>query len=774
MPDFLLELASEEIPARMQARAAEQLALRFGDGLKGRVPFDSLTTYVTPRRLALYVEGLGASGSATAEERRGPRADAPAAAIDGFLRSTGLTREQLEERDTAKGRFLYATIASVGRPAADLIAEMVPAIVRDFDWPKSMRWGAASASTASPRWVRPLTGIVALLDDDVVAFEAAGIASGRTTMGHRFMAPGPVELAHARDYAAALRAAFVIVDAGERRSIIAAQAAAAARAAGLTLIDDAGLLDENAGLTEWPVPLLGRFDAAFLDVPREIIQLTMRTNQKYFACAASDGSLAPAFVAVANLAASDSGAAIVAGNQRVLGARLSDAKFFWDQDMAKVRAGGLEAFTPKLADIVFHEKLGTVADKVARVAKLARWLVESGAVPGADPDHAERAARLCKADLTTATVGEFPELQGVIGGYLARVPQPATADSVIPAKAGTHLPMRQEMAPRFRGDDIGGVEPLPQPVADAIRDHYKPLGPTDTVPTAPLTIAVALADKLDSLLGFYLIEEVPTGSKDPFALRRAALGAISILDRNSVRLNLEHALNQHYLFVFVSFARENRKMIAIYRKRHPELFQKHRSVTKRPSELRTGPVDKLMGFLIDRLKVQQREAGVRHDLIDAVFALGGEDDLVRLLARVHALQAFVATADGANLLAGYRRAANILRDEEKRDGTTYAPDLAAPLDTYIGETEKNLARLFADAEDSSTVLLFDEIDALLGREDFTGAMTALAKLRAPVDAFFDGVTVNDPDPATRARRLGLLAGVRAAMHRVADFAKIEG
>ena len=804
--DFLLELASEEIPARMQARAAEQLALRFGDGLKGRVPFDSLTTYVTPRRLALYVEGLGASGSATAEERRGPRADAPAAAIDGFLRSTGLTREQLEERDTAKGRFLYATIASVGRPAADLVAELVPAIVRDFDWPKSMRWGAASASTASPRWVRPLTGIVALLDGDVVAFEAAGIASGRTTMGHRFMAPGPVELAHARDYAAALRAAFVIVDAGERRSIIAAQAAAAARAAGLTLIDDAGLLDENAGLTEWPVPLLGRFDAAFLAVPREIIQLTMRTNQKYFACAASDGDLAPAFVAVANLAASDGGAAIVAGNQRVLGARLSDAKFFWDQDVAKVRAGGLEAFTPKLADIIFHEKLGTVADKVARVAKLARWLVDSGAVPGADPDHAELAARLCKADLTTATVGEFPELQGVIGGYLARVPQPATADSVIPAKAGTHLPMRQEMAPRFRGDDIGGVEPLPQPVADAIRDHYKPLGPSDTVPTAPVTVAVALADKLDTLIGFFGIGELPTGSRDPFALRRAAAGTLSLLVSGNIALKVSKLTTIAYSF-YASWLTEGFEL-ALYQRDEDGDAVDYRVLSERTvslfsgSELRILRYRKfgkagasptpdeisvsarflsaskvtrlLLAFLADRLKVQQREAGVRHDLIDAVFALGGEDDLVRLLARVHALQAFVATADGANLLAGYRRAANILRDEEKRDGVAYASDPGASLDKYIGETEKNLARLFAGAEDSTAVLLFDELDALLDREDFTGAMAALARLRAPVDAFFDGVVVNDPDPETRARRLALLAGVRAAMHRVADFAKIEG
>ena len=747
MADFLLELASEEIPARMQAAAAEQLRLRFGDGIKGRVPGDiEVTTFVTPRRLALYATGLGAHGNTSVEERRGPRADAPAAAIEGFLRSTGLTRDSLEERDTPKGRFLYATILTEGRPTADLLAELVPTIVAGFDWPKSMRWGAASASTASPRWVRPLTHIVALLNDSVVPFEAAGIASGRTTRGHRFMHPAPVEIGHARDYAETLRRAFVIVDPAERRARIVGGAAAATHAAGLTLIEDPGLLDENAGLTEWPVPLLGRFDPAFLDVPREVIQLTMRTNQKYFACAGPDGSLAPAFVCVANLDATDGGAAIVAGNERVLSARLSDAKFFWDADVAKVKEAGLEAFTPKLDTIVFHEKLGTLADKVERVAKLARWLIESGAISSsplagrgtaeggggaAQPstpllardrpstasrspsplrgeelaDLAERAARLAKADLVTATVGEFPEVQGIAGRYLALA----------------------------AGEDAR--------VANAIRDHYKPVGPSDTIPSEPVSVAVALADKLDTLLAFFEIGELPTGSRDPFALRRAALGAIAILTTNGIRLPL---------------AQFSGAWIADAPKDHGD-WQ-----------------GQLLDFLADRLKVQQREAGVRHDLIGAVFALGGEDDLVRLLARVRALQAFIGTEDGANLLAGYRRAANILRDEEKKDGRSYAVDLGAPLSKYIGEAEKNLARLFARAEETGAALIFDELDDLLAREDFVGAMSALARLRAPVDAFFEGVMVNDPDPEARARRLGLLAGVRAAMHKVADFSKIEG
>ncbi len=767
MTIFLLELASEEIPARMQAAAAEQLRTRFIDAMKAAaLPHGTVTADATPRRLWLIAEGVALASDAASEERRGPKADAPPQAIEGFLRSTGLTRDELEARDEAKGRFLYAVLKSEGRPAADILAEAIPVIVRAFQWPKSMRWGAASASTASPRWVRPLTGIIALLDDAVVPFVVHGVTSGRTTRGHRIHAPGLLEIAGAETYADQLRAAKVLVSSAERRGLIEAGAAKAAAAADLTIIPDAGLITENAGLTEWPVPLLGGFDPAFLAVPREVIQLTMRTNQKYFACADSTGALAPAFVCVANLEPSDGGAAVVKGNERVLSARLSDAKFFWDQDLATVKAGGLEAFLPKLGDIVFHEKLGTLAGKVDRVAKLARWLVESGAVtaplpssreglgegsaseaasaggslplaPSPSPslkregsslaDLAERAARLAKADLVSATVGEFPEVQGIAGRYLALA---------------------------------AGEDPA---VADAIRDHYKPVGQGDDVPTAQVSVAVALADKLDTLASFFAINERPTGSRDPFALRRAGLGLIQLILANRLRLS-----------VGLSFL----EAIIILRE---QVMQNDQDMTSTVAD------KEVFDFVIDRLKVQQREAGVRHDLIDAVFALGGEDDLVRLLARVQALQAFVVTDDGANLLAGYKRAANILRIEGAK----------APLPSSregLGEgaqrepsphpSEEPSRASHGPAPDPSLEregCLAAALDAALpaaaaavAREDFTAAMTALAALRAPVDAFFDGVMVNDPDPAVRGNRLALLARFRDAVHTVADFSRVEG
>jgi len=759
MPDFLLELLTEEIPARMQARAAEQLALRFGDGIKGRLPGGTVETFVTPRRLVLYARGLGTEGNVTSEERRGPRADAPAAALEGFLRSTGLTRDELEERDTPKGRFLYATIRAPGRTAAEVIAELIPQIVRDFEWPKSMRWGDASVSTASPRWVRPLTSIVALLDDAVVPFEAAGIASGRTTRGHRFMARETIEIASAATYADQLRAAHVRIDPAERAAIIADGARAAATAAGLTLIEDAGLVAENAGLTEWPVPLLGQFDPAFLDVPREVIQLTMRTNQKYFACVDGQGALAPAFVCIANLDAPDGGATILAGNQKVLAARLSDAKFFWDADLKITLADRL----PKLEQIVFHEKLGTVADKVERVAKLARWLVESGAVPpsplrgegerrgdaaargegfsgagetnplparlSASPtspanagevahlaDLAETAARLCKADLVSATVGEFPEVQGLAGRYLAL------------------------------------AEGLDPQVADAIRDHYKPVGPSDNVPTAPVSVAVALADKLDTLVGFFSVNELPTGSKDPFALRRAGLAILAINNANDLRWSLLRAADFADDLHGATFRKNVRGGGArLHMTRATGHFAGHNFIGI-----------KLLDFLADRLKVQQREAGIRPDIIDAVFALGGEDDLVRLLARVRALQAFIDTDDGANLLAGYRRAANILRDEEKKDG---------PHDGAVAPA------LLTDPAEQALAAALDaalaEAAAAVAREAFVDAMAALSRLRAPVDRFFEAVMVNAADPAPRSNRLNLLNRLRVAVHTVADFGRID-
>ena len=788
MSDFLLELASEEIPARMQAAAAEQLRTRFVDGLKAAgLAHGEVVADVTPRRLWLIARDVASASAATREERKGPSVSAPEAAIAGFLRSTGLTRDQLEERATPKGAVLFAHIETPGRDAAAILADLVPAIVRDFAWPKSMRWGAASAHGASPRWVRPLTSIVALLDGKVVACEAHGITASRVTRGHRIHAPGEIDIESAATYLLQLRGAHVIASSAERRAIIETNAATAALTHGLSVIPDAGLVAENAGLTEWPVPMLGSFDPAFLAVPREVIQLTMRTNQKYFACADANGALAPNFVCVANLVASDGGAAIVAGNERVLSARLSDAKFFWDQDVATVKAGGLEAFLPKLGDIVFHEKLGTVADKVERVAKLARWLVESGAItsprrgeverhaqrgPGEGPvaalaspspgsaapsptspqrgevnlaDLAEQAARLCKADLVSATVGEFPEVQGIAGAYLARV-------------AG-----------------------LDSQVADAIRDHYKPVGQGDDVPTAQVSVAVALADKLDTLVGFFATDQAPTGSRDPFALRRAGVGIVSIIVNSRARISLDLLL-QHSLEDTAEqlVGRALRSMLSGLNQavsqatgeplpNDDQLTNAVNSVnvrSKTPTDLDTHNDNvkrQLRDFLADRLKVQQREAGVRHDLIDAVFALGGEDDLVCLLARVRALQAVLATDDGTNLLAGVKRAANILRIEEGK-GETFAPESDAALFTEAAETALGAALDTA----------VPAIAAAVAAEDFTAAMAALAGLRPAVDAFFDGVIVNAPDPKLRANRLGLLARLRAAAYSVADFSKVEG
>jgi glycyl-tRNA synthetase beta chain len=735
--DFLLELLSEEIPARMQEKASADLHRLFeAEIAKAGLTAGAIETYATPRRLALIARGLPAATEAVSEETKGPKSSAPPQALDGFLRKTGLTREQLIERDG----ILFAIVEKPGRATADVLAEAIPAIIRGFPWPKSMRWGTASASTASLRWVRPLQGIIALLGEDVVPFEIDGIQSGAATYGHRFHHPGIITIGSASDYAEKLRACHVILDPAERRGIIEGGARALAQARGLSVIPDAGLVAENAGLTEWPVPLLGDFDPAFLEVPREVIQLTMRTNQKYFACVDASGKLAPNFICTANIVAEDGGAAIVNGNRKVLAARLSDAKFFWEQDL-KVP---LAEQAKKLDQIVFHEKLGTVAQKVDRVAKLARWLVEEGVVPPIgtfpgesrgpapaaelDPgfrrgteertrlaDMAEQAARLAKADLVTGMVGEFPELQGVMGGYYAH------------------------------------AEGLPHDVAEAIRDHYMPVGQGDDVPTAPVTIAVSLADKLDSLQQFFGIGETPTGSKDPFALRRSALGIIRLLTTNGLRFRI--------------------------------------------------PGD-LLEFFADRLKVQQREAGVRHDLIDAVFALGGEDDLVRLLARVKALQGFVSTEDGVNLLAGYKRAANILRKEGwdissvipaqagiqqeagaggemdpglRRDDGESAGDGVGGNDGFGGGSVLSYQ---PEPAESALIAALDTAEAAaesaVRDENFEGAMAALAGLRGPIDAFFDSVTVNDADPAKRAARLALLARIRRAVHRVADFSRIEG
>jgi len=792
--DFLLELRSEEIPARMQAGARADLEKLFRREMQAAgLAVGEVTVWSTPRRLALIAKALPLATEAVHEETKGPRTSAPEQALEGFLRKTGLTKDQLTERDGV----WFAVVEKPGRAATAVLAEAVPAIIRAFPWPKSQRWGAASLQPDSLRWVRPLSGIVALLGDDLIDCEIGGIRSGTVTLGHRFHHHGDITIGNAADYAMKLRAAHVIVDHAEREAIVRAGARKAAAEAGLVLVEDAGLVIENAGLTEWPVPLLGRFDEAFLEVPPEVIQLTARVNQKYFVCefpsrlregsgeglwseaeatspppappASGRGGLANAFVCTANIEATDGGAVIVAGNRKVLAARLSDARFFWEQD----RKTPLAAQAEKLARITFHEKLGTVGDKAQRIAKLARWLVEESIVSssperGGGPAklvegqvQAELAARLCKADLVTEMVGEFPELQGLMGGYYAR------------------------------------AEGLPDAVADAIRDHYKPVGQGDDVPTDPVTVAVALADKLDTLAGFFAIDERPTGSKDPFALRRAALGVIQILLTAQVRCNLTPVFRNAIASVFrtvLDRAVAGDPNFAMYIEKiwkvqpHPSLpaaefaarmedfaaelgdfeikLEPYSELAleflrSAPTVMGTTPA-LLLAFFADRLKVQQREAGVRHDLIDAVFAAktadgSGEDDLVRLLARVHALQAFVTTEDGTNLLAGYKRAANILKKEE------YAP-LAAD---YTREPAETALITALDAAEP-------QAEAAVAAEDFTAAMAALASLRAPIDAFFEAVTVNDADPAKRAARLSLLDRFRAAVHKVADFSRIEG
>ncbi|RYY25724.1 MAG: glycine--tRNA ligase subunit beta [Sphingomonadales bacterium] len=736
--DFLLELRCEEIPARMQEKARADLASLFEARLKAlNLPFERIESFATPRRLALIVRGVAEQTSAMSEERKGPRADAPAQAIEGFLRSTGLTRDQLVTRDMGKaGEVLFAVIDRPGVVAGSVLASATSHVIHNFPWPKSMRWGDASASTESLRWVRPLQGIVALLGDKLVPIETAGLKSSSRTVGHRFHHPGVITIGSAGDYAEKLRACHVIIDGAERRAIIAVGAKMAATKAGLVLVEDEGLLFENAGLTEWPVPLLGRFDPEFLSVPPEVIQLTARVNQKYFVCRDANGALANAFVCTANIDAADGGAKIVEGNQKVLAARLSDARFFYDTDL-KTR---LEDLQPKLEKIVFHEKLGTVADKVDRVAKLARWLVEEGIVK-ADPDMAERAARLAKADLVTGMVGEFPELQGLMGGYYA------------------------------------AAQGEPKEVAEAIRDHYKPVGQGDDVPTAPVTVAVSLADKLDTLASFFFSDMRPTGSKDPFALRRAAISMIELIVRNDIRtrLNLPVGLQMARVAGKVAGLEWARKFDALVKARaeggdpmraaelektRKEFLDRANSPEERERFAKLADVGQahLLDFFADRLKVQQKEAGVRHDLIDAVFALGGEDDLVRLLARVHALQSFVTTEDGKNLLAGYKRAANIL----KKEGWTSAEQ--KPL-SYTPETEE---AALIQALDTAAPLA----DAAIEREDFEGAMAALATLRAPIDAFFEKVMVNEP--GKREDRLALLARMRDAVLKVADFSKIDG
>jgi glycyl-tRNA synthetase beta chain len=705
MPELLVELLSEEIPARMQARAAEDFKRLVTDKLKeAGLSFTRADAYVTPRRLALVVDGVPAKQPDVREERKGPRVGAPDQAIQGFLKSAGLrSLDQCQVQEIKGAKFHVAVIEKKGGETAAMLPALLDAAIRAMVWPKSMRW-----SSTTFRWVRPLHGILAVFDGSgldgtfVLDAESGTLRFGDGTVGHRLPTPTKFKVADFADYTAKLRSAFVILDPAERHTKIAENVTALAAKEGLTVRPDDALLDEVTGLVEWPVVYLGTIDAAFMEVPPEVLITAMRTHQKYFALLDRDMRLAPRFALVANMETADGGKAVVAGNERVLRARLSDAKFFWDQD----RKQRLESRVPALNDIVFHAKLGTIGDKVDRIEALA---VEIAAhIPNANKDRVRSAARLAKADLTTQMVGEFPELQGVMGRYYA-------------------LHDKEHAA-----------------VAQAIAEHYSPVGPNDSCPTAGTSVAVALADKLDTLVGFWLIGEKPTGSKDPFALRRAALGVIRLVLENGLRLGLVR------LFA---------EAIRLYREERPALLAE-----RDPAAAARDVALDLLAFFADRLKVHLREAGVRHDLVTAVFALGGEDDIVRLMARVRALQHFLGTDDGANLLVAYRRAANIVRIEEKKDSMRYngAPDRAR----LEAAEEKALMGALAEAERDSR--------AAVAKEDFAGAMAALARLRGPVDAFFDKVTVNSDDRALRANRLCLLSQIRATMDQVADFSQIEG
>ncbi len=670
MPDLLLELFSEEIPARMQAQAAKDLErLTVGMLTDRGFLFEGIKAFGGPRRLTLAISGLPAEQKDVREELKGPRTDAPQAALDGFLKKTGLTKDQLKVEKTPKGEVYMAVIERKGRATPLVLAEIIPEVMAKFPWPKSMRWKAGDPV----RWVRPLHSILCTFDGEVVPFEFAGIKSGNSTRGHRFLSSGPIEVRRFEDYEAALKKAHVVLDAAERAEIISHEIKQKAFALGLEPIEDIGLLAEVSGLAEWPVVLIGTIQDEFMDVPAEILQTSMRTHQKYFSLRdPKTGKMASRFALVANMVTKDGGKEIVAGNERVLRARLSDAKFFWDED----RKHSLDSRVERLKGIIFHAKLGTQFERVTRIEKLAG---EIAAKIGANVEKAKRAARLAKADLTTGVVGEFPELQGVMGRYYAQ------------------------------HDKEDGE------VANAARDHYKPIGPSDAVPDAPVSIAVALADKLDALTGFFAAGEKPTGSGDPFALRRAALGIIRIVLENKLSFPLNVS-------------------------------------------------GELLTFFADRLKVALKEKGIRHDLIDAVFSLGHEDDLVRLVARVEALQVFLKSDDGANLLAGYKRAANILKAEEKKDNKTFTSQV---LEGHLSEpAEKSLFAVLAKARTAIT--------PALEKEDFSAAMQQMAALRVPVDAFFEGVKVNADDKLVRENRLNLLASLRATLHQVADFSKIEG
>lgn len=711
MPDLLLELFSEEIPARMQAKAAEDLRRVVTDKLVAEgLVYEGAKAFATPRRLALTVHGIPARQPDLKTERRGPKIGAPDAAVQGFLKATGLkSLDEAKIQRDPKGDFYIGLIEKPGRDAIDVLAEILPVIIRTFPWPKSMRWGARSGKPGSLNWVRPLHAITATFgleteEPDVVKFEVDGIATGQTTYGHRFMAPDAINVRRFEDYEAKLKAAKVILDPQARKDIIFADAKELTFAQGFELVEDQVLLDEVSGLVEWPVVMMGSFEPEYLAIPEEVIRATIRNNQKCFVVRdAKTGKLTNKFVLTANIEAADGGKTIVAGNERVIRPRLSDAKFFYETDL-KTK---LEDRLPKFEQIVFHEKLGTQAERIQRIERLA---TEIAPLVGADVAKAKRAAHLAKADLLTEVVGEFPEVQGLMGKYYALA----------------------------QGEDAS--------VAAACEEHYKPQGPTDRVPSDPVSVAVALADKLDTLVGFWTIDEKPTGSKDPYALRRAALGVIRILLEHNIRTPLTSILEASIALHFMRG--DDRSVEDILREVEAKVV---------------ALVGDLLAFFADRLKVQLREQGARHDLVDAVFALGGQDDLLMIVRRVEALGKFLESDDGKNLLAGTKRASNILSIEEKKDKRSF--DGAPGASLYSLDEEKALAKAIGEVKTDAS--------AAIAREDFAAAMSAMAKLRPPVDAFFDKVRVNDDDAKVRENRLKLLNEIRSATRAVADFSKIQ-
>jgi glycyl-tRNA synthetase beta chain len=695
MPDLLIELFSEEIPARMQSKASDDLKTLVTQGLvDAGLTYASAAAFATPRRLALTVEGLTAASKAVREERKGPATTAPDTAVEGFLRSTGLTRDQLEVRDAGKGQAYFAVIDKPGRPAAEIVAETLERTIRSFPWPKSMRWGSGNL-----RWVRPLQSILCILTDEagaeVVPLDIEGMNAGAVTRGHRFLSKSEISVANFEDYEAKLKRARVILRAEERAETIWHDATHMAFAKGLEVVEDRALLQEVAGLVEWPVVLMGEIGADFLDLPAEVLQTSMRSHQKFFSVRNPKTGRIEGFVTVANTETADNGATILKGNSKVLAARLSDAKFFWNNDLAEAKAG-MTAWLDGLTRVTFHNKLGSQADRIARIAALAR---EIAPMVGADPDLAEQAARVAKADLRSEMVGEFPELQGLMGRYYS-------------AAAG-----------------------LPDTVAAACEEHYAPQGPSDDVPTAPVSVAVALADKIDTLTGFWAIDEKPTGSKDPFALRRAGLGVIRLILDNGLRIELNAK--------FGPFSKAS------------ELVGEHDGY---------ADTNDLLAFLHDRLKVFLRDQGIRHDVIDACLAMPGNDDLTLLVKRAKALGAVLKTDDGENLVQGFKRANNILTQAEEKDGVEYS--YGADLKYADAEEEKELFAALDAAEAA--------IGPALAQEDFAAAMAAMARLRGPIDAFFEAVQVNADLEVQRRNRLNLLSRVRTTCLGVADLTRIEG